>query len=215
MSAGTCSTPEPSWASFSPGTGADWIPFQLNLPITPITDLRVHRGNLIASTSGRSIWVLDDLVLIRQHRADAADLALFTPADAYLVNGGELNGSDASFTGAVPGRGVNPSTGMVLYYRLPKVESKDSLTLTLEVRDAAGALVRRFSSKKDTAFHGGTAVLRLTQCSPSVSASTGSSGTFGIRSWPECRACISRPATGATRPHRGAIASRSSWASGP
>ena len=127
--------------------------FQLNLLITPITDLRVHRGNLIASTSGRSIWVLDDLVLIRQHRADAADLALFTPADAYLVNGGsELNGSDASFTGAVPGRGVNPSTGMVLYYRLPKVESKDSLTLTLEVRDAAGALVRRFSSKKDTAF---------------------------------------------------------------
>jgi hypothetical protein len=32
--------------------GKDWSPFQLNLPITPITDLRVHKGNLIAATSG-------------------------------------------------------------------------------------------------------------------------------------------------------------------
>ena len=35
--------------------GRDWSPFQLNLPITPITDLRVHQGNLIAATSGRSL----------------------------------------------------------------------------------------------------------------------------------------------------------------
>ena len=131
--------------------GRDWVPFQLNLPIAPITDLRVHRGNLIAATSGRALWVLDDLTLLRQHRTDGPEVALYTPADAYLVNGGsELNESDASFTGANPSRGVNPATGLVLYYRLPKVEPKDSLTL--EVRDAAGALVRRFSSKKDTTF---------------------------------------------------------------
>lgn len=34
--------------------GKSWSPFQLNLPITPITDLRVHQNNLIAATSGRS-----------------------------------------------------------------------------------------------------------------------------------------------------------------
>ncbi len=28
--------------------GKNWVPFQLNLPITPITDLKIHRGNLIA-----------------------------------------------------------------------------------------------------------------------------------------------------------------------
>ncbi|MFN0180357.1 MAG: VPS10 domain-containing protein [Gemmatimonadales bacterium] len=129
--------------------GRDWVPFQLNLPVTPITDLRVHRGDLIAATSGRAIWVLDDLALIRQYRPDVADLTLFKPADAYLVNGGsELNGSDPSFDGTAEGRGVNPATGTVLYYRLPKLEPKDSLTL--EVRDAAGVLVRRYTSKKDS-----------------------------------------------------------------
>ena len=26
-----------------------------------MTDLRIHKGNLIAATSGRSLWILDDL----------------------------------------------------------------------------------------------------------------------------------------------------------
>ncbi len=131
--------------------GKDWTPFQLNLPITPVTDLLIHNGNLIAATSGRGIWVLDDLSLIRQYRPDAADFAMFRPADAYLVNGGsELNATDPDFTGASITRGVNPASGMVLYYRLPA--KADSAGLTLEVRDSAGALVRSFSSKKDTTF---------------------------------------------------------------
>ena len=46
--------------------GKDWSPFQLNLPITPITDLKVHQGNLIAATSGRAL--LDP----RRPRADPA-----------------------------------------------------------------------------------------------------------------------------------------------
>jgi photosystem II stability/assembly factor-like uncharacterized protein len=129
--------------------GKEWSPFQLNLPITPITDLRVHRGNLIASTSGRGLWVLDDLTLIRQYRPDAPDLAVFRPADAWLANGGsELDGSTEDFTGANLTRGVNPASGIVLYYRLPKLAKTDSVAL--EVRDAAGKLVRRFSSKPDT-----------------------------------------------------------------
>ena len=129
--------------------GKDWSPMQLNLPITPITDLRVHRGNLIASTSGRGIWVLDDLTLLRQYRADGPDVALFRPADAWLTNSGsELDAPKESFTGADLTRGVNPASGIVLYYRLPKLDKADSVTL--EVRDAAGALVRRYSSKLDS-----------------------------------------------------------------
>jgi photosystem II stability/assembly factor-like uncharacterized protein len=129
--------------------GTDWAPMQLNLPVTPITDLKVHRGNLIASTSGRGLWVLDDLSLLRQHRADGPDLALYRPADAVLTNSGsELDGSTDGFTGAHPTRGVNPASGIVLYYRLPKLAKADSVTL--EVRDAGGALVRRYSSKADT-----------------------------------------------------------------
>jgi photosystem II stability/assembly factor-like uncharacterized protein len=131
--------------------GRDWSPFQLNLPAAPITDLKVFRGNLIASTSGRGLWILDDLGLLRQYRADAPDLTIYKPSGAYLVNGGsELDATEGDVTGVNPTRGVNPATGVVLYYRAPKLAATD--TLALEVRDAAGNLVRSFTSKKDTTF---------------------------------------------------------------
>jgi len=131
--------------------GKNWSPFQLNMPITPITDLKIHRGNLIASTSGRGIWILDDLSLIRQYGTDTPDFAAFRPANAWLTNSGsELDEPKEEFTGANATTGVNPASGIVLYYRLPKVEKTD--VLTLEVRDSAGNVVRRLSSKRDTTF---------------------------------------------------------------
>ena len=131
--------------------GKNWQPFQLNLPITPVTDLRVYRGNLIASTSGRGLWILDDLTLIRQYRADSSGFAVFRPANVILSNSSsELDDPKPDFTGANPTQGVNPASGIVLYYRLPKLEKTD--VLTLEVRDSAGALVRRYSSAPDTTF---------------------------------------------------------------
>ena len=132
--------------------GQDWSPFQLNLPLTPITDLKVHRGNLIAATSGRGFWILDDLSLIRQQTTDRLAFHLYKPADAYLANGGsELNETQDDFTGASTFRGVNPANGIVLYYALPELPKAD--TLTLEVADAAGRIIRVFSSVKDTSFH--------------------------------------------------------------
>ena len=128
--------------------GVNWSPFQLNLPITPITDLRIHKDNLIAATSGRSFWILDDLTLIRQYKKDMPAFSIYKPADAYLANGGsELNGSDIEFTGANTFRGVNPANGVVLYYNLPELK-KDDL-VTLEITDADGKLVRTLSSKRD------------------------------------------------------------------
>ncbi len=125
--------------------GQNWSPFQLNLPITPITDLRVHKGNLIAATSGRSFWILDDLNVIRNYRKDAG-FSIYRPAAAYLVNGGsELDSSDPEFTGANRFRGVNPSTGVVIYYQLPELNKTDEISL--EIKDAAGNVVRNFSSK--------------------------------------------------------------------
>jgi photosystem II stability/assembly factor-like uncharacterized protein len=132
--------------------GQDWSPFQLNLPITPITDLRVHRGNLIAATSGRGFWILDDLSLIRQYAPDTPAFHLYEPGDAYLANGGsELNSSDDDFTGADTFHGVNPANGIVLYYQLPELPETDALTL--EVADATGRTLRTFTSVKDTSFH--------------------------------------------------------------
>jgi photosystem II stability/assembly factor-like uncharacterized protein len=128
--------------------GANWSPFQLNLPITPITDLRVHKGNLIAATSGRAYWVLDDLSLIRQYDKSAPAFTVFRPSDAYVVNGSsELDSTDAEFTGASRYRGVNPSTGVVIYYQLPELQKTDDITL--EIKDASGAVLRSYSSKAE------------------------------------------------------------------
>ncbi|MEZ5320057.1 MAG: hypothetical protein R2752_21835 [Vicinamibacterales bacterium] len=131
--------------------GADWAPFQLNLPLTPITDLRVHRDNLIAATSGRAFWILDDLPLVRQYRPDPPAFSLYQPAGAYLANGGsELDDTDEDFTGAATFRGVNPANGVVLYYRLPGLP--DDAEVTLTIQDDRGRTVRSFTSKKDASY---------------------------------------------------------------
>ncbi len=130
--------------------GKDWMPFQLNLPLTPITDLRIHQGNLIAATSGRAFWILDDLSLVRQYKKDSA-LTIFNPSPAYLVTGSsELDENDENFTGQNKYRGVNPSTGLVIYYQLPTV--KDGVSIGLEIKDAEGNIVRTFSSKSDSTY---------------------------------------------------------------
>lgn len=131
--------------------GRSWSPFQLNLPVTPITDLRVHKGNLIAATSGRSFWILDDLNVLRQYKKDQPAFSIYQPASAYLVSGSsELDESEDEFTGANRFRGVNPATGVVVYYNLPEIKKDDHITM--EIRDAEGTLVRTFSSRADKTF---------------------------------------------------------------
>jgi photosystem II stability/assembly factor-like uncharacterized protein len=131
--------------------GNNWSSFQLNLPITPITDLRVHKGNLIASTSGRSFWILDDLNVLRQYKKDSPSFSIYQPSGAYLANGGsELNSSDDDFKGASTYRGVNPANGVVIYYSLPELKKTDNITM--EIRDTEGNLVRTFSSAPDKSY---------------------------------------------------------------
>ena len=131
--------------------GKDWFPFQLNLPVTPITDLRVHKGNLIAATSGRSFWIFDDLNVIRQYQKGGDPFAIYRPDKAYIVNGSsELDSSSPEFTGANTFRGVNPATGVAVYYVLPELKKTDEIAL--EIKDAAGNIVRTFSSKADEKY---------------------------------------------------------------
>lgn len=131
--------------------GKTWAPFQLNLPLTPITDLRIHKGDLIAATSGRSFWILDDLGLIRQYKTGTDSFTLYQPEDAYLVNGSsQLDETDDDFDGSSKTRGVNPSTGVVIYYQLPALKLTDELVM--EIKDETGKPVRTFSSKKDSLY---------------------------------------------------------------
>jgi photosystem II stability/assembly factor-like uncharacterized protein len=132
-------------------SGSQWTDFQLNLPVVPITDLIIRHGDLIAATQGRSFWILDDLGTVRQYDPKKKGLALFQPEPTIRVSGGSpLDQTSEGFTGSHPLQGVNPATGMVIYYQLP--ELVDSIELTMEIKDAAGQLVRTFSSVSDPDF---------------------------------------------------------------
>ena len=136
----------------SRNAGASWEAFQLNLPVTPITDLKVAHNDLIVATSGRSFWILDDLNLVREIKASVDKPLLYNPDEAMLGSwSSPLNGNSEEFKGTNPLVGVNPANGVVIYYHLPE-SVNDSTLLTLEIRDENGGLVRSFSSKKDPKF---------------------------------------------------------------
>jgi photosystem II stability/assembly factor-like uncharacterized protein len=131
--------------------GKEWTPFQLNLPVAPITDLRIHQNDLIAATSGRAFWILDDLTLIRQYKTDLKTVTLFQPENIVIANGSsELDRTSADFDGTSSTRGVNPASGVVIYYLLPELKKAENISL--EIKDEKGALVRSFSSINDSTF---------------------------------------------------------------
>ncbi|MFY0687149.1 MAG: glycosyl hydrolase [Cyclobacteriaceae bacterium] len=130
--------------------GKQWESLQLNLPIAPITDLKVKDDDLIVATSGRSFWILDDLPLLRQYNKENK-VQLFQPADAIYGTWGSPMSSDiTTFDGTDPFVGINPANGVVIYYQLSN--PVDSLELTLEILDDTGKIVRSFSSKSDPDF---------------------------------------------------------------
>ncbi|NAS30676.1 hypothetical protein GTQ40_06810 [Flavobacteriaceae bacterium R38] len=45
--------------------GNSWQSFQQNLPVTPITDIKIFRGDLVLSTMGRGFWILDNITSLR------------------------------------------------------------------------------------------------------------------------------------------------------
>ncbi len=127
--------------------GSNWKNFQRNLPVTPITDLKIHRDNLIAATQGRSFWVLDELQSIRGFQpTDKDKVKLFTIPVAYRVSGYSIFDSNGEETERYPvTTGANPATGVVMYYHLP--DQADSIKkLSITIRDAQGSVVRSFSN---------------------------------------------------------------------
>ncbi|MGB4972018.1 MAG: glycosyl hydrolase, partial [Cyclobacteriaceae bacterium] len=79
--------------------GVKWEPLKLNLPVTPIMDLKVKENDLVVATSGRSFWILDDLTLLRQYKGDNNSFTVFKPEDlTYGSWGSGMNGNNPSGT---------------------------------------------------------------------------------------------------------------------
>jgi photosystem II stability/assembly factor-like uncharacterized protein len=129
--------------------GGNWKPFQLNLPIVPITDLAVKDGDLIVATQGRSFWVLDDLTQLHQLKPEIANqpLHLFKPRSPYRLPGGRGGEDD----GGRPSRtdGQNPPGGAVIRFHLKEAPAKDAKS-KLEILDSSGAVVREYKSDAES-----------------------------------------------------------------
>uniref|UniRef100_UPI00404794C2 WD40/YVTN/BNR-like repeat-containing protein n=1 Tax=Algoriphagus sp. TaxID=1872435 RepID=UPI00404794C2 len=127
----------------STDAGSSWQPFQLNLPIVPVTDLMIRDNDLVAATAGRAFWILDDLGAIQQ-ASTASAVTLFTPKPAYKFGGG------TGLPEAKYKAGQNAPEGVILDYILP--ELTDSTLVTLTITDASGKLIRTYSNKKDASY---------------------------------------------------------------
>lgn len=121
--------------------GANWKPFQLNLPVLSVTDLAIKENDLIVGTQGRSIYILDDLSVVQQASSDIANKVwhVFTPHPAYRMQGG-----GRGFGGSQNNVGMNPPNGVAIPFYLKEIT--DSTKLTVVVLDKDKKEIKTFST---------------------------------------------------------------------
>jgi len=124
--------------------GINWYPFQLNLPVVPITDLTIKNNDLIVATQGRALWILDDLSQVQQMNPAISSQSLF----AYKTNPAYRIPPVMNRWGRTAGMpanvAMNPSKGAVINFYAGKVT--DSSTASVDVYDARRKFISRFST---------------------------------------------------------------------
>ncbi len=122
--------------------GASWKPFQLNLPIVPITDLAIKNDNLIAATQGRGFWLIDDLTPLHQlsEHIATSESYLYKPMPSYRM------GPAFSWGRVSKTAGQNHPGGVMVHYYLKDTAKAQ---VTLEFMQADGTIIKKFSTKPD------------------------------------------------------------------
>jgi photosystem II stability/assembly factor-like uncharacterized protein len=101
--------------------GDNWQTLSLNLPDTQVSDIVVEAHDLVIATHGRSMYVLDDIDVLRQLTAEVAKapIHLYQPREAI--------------------RSVNQAA---MYYYLKQPAEK----VTIDILDTKGQTIRTFTS---------------------------------------------------------------------
>ena len=132
--------------------GGAWQPMPGRLPITPIADLEARHDDLVISTQGRALWIIDDLAPLRELSASivASAAHLFTPSDFVRAQ----RGGD-SFD-PVPEVPDAADRGAAIHLWLGR---EATAPVTLDIVDATQRVVQRFSSDSAAARAAQTARL--------------------------------------------------------
>jgi photosystem II stability/assembly factor-like uncharacterized protein len=125
--------------NFSRDDGATWQLLGLNFPTVAVHDLVVKDDDLVLATHGRSFWILDDLTPVRQYSKDVFEKPVHLFPARPAIRWEQRSGFHAESTGE------NPPYGAVINYYL---KAKSEGDLSMEILNAAGEVVRTFSSKK-------------------------------------------------------------------
>lgn len=110
--------------------GISWSKFQNNLPIVPITDIKVYRNDLILSTMGRSFWIMRNISPLHdsQFIGEKSGVTLFKPAIAYRSR--VTDGADID-------------------YYLPS----DVKDINLQIKDLTGKIISNLNPSSEKGFH--------------------------------------------------------------
>ncbi len=110
--------------------GETWNAFNNNLPVTPITDLKIHQDDLVMSTMGRGFWILDNISSIRSLNEAAQQSAyLFETKDAIRFRMNDRQG---------------PQAGANLEYYVADAKQD----VRLDIVTTSGKVIRSFVSGK-------------------------------------------------------------------
>lgn len=107
--------------------GSHWQSFQLNLPNVPVSDVKVHRNDIVVSTQGRAFWILDNITSLHQltTQVKPSEVHLFKPRDGYRTRVAPTN------------------LAPVIEYYLP---STPTTAVVIDILDARGSMLNSYNS---------------------------------------------------------------------
>jgi len=115
--------------------GNNWQSFQRNLPVTPITDIKVHQKDLVVSTMGRAFWIMDNLTILHEplDQLAKAEVHLFTPKPVYRMRHPSTNKNSIPYY---------PANAATIDYYL----KKETARLQLDILNSKEKVIRSFTS---------------------------------------------------------------------
>jgi len=133
---------------YSLNDGAFWQPLQLNLPLAPVTDIRIEpkERDIVIATHGRSFWILDDITPLYD-LAKNGDAIQKSNAYLYPVNTGYRTPGPSYYAEEASDQtGENEAVGVKIRYYLKQKSEKE---LRLAFYESDGDLIITYSNLYD------------------------------------------------------------------